>query len=1021
MRYFSTLAKLFFATFLVFGSIGAFAQTILNYTTDTSGALFYVAPNASGTSLTRVNGAVEPAAPCTAGGYSSTNYTSVTTYSNTLPGVEVTSTPTSGYSLNVTGFSVDLRRSATGPDSVRYAYSTDGGATWIDQGISQNPNTGSCGAVVTKAWSVPIVVSSPNTLQFRVYGFSAGGTSGTFQLMNLVINGTVASVSGCTTPSGLSSSGITSSSATVNWLVVTGAVSYNIQYRPVGSSTWSTATSTSTSVNLTGLVCSTTYEYQVQTVCTGGGTSSFTPSSTFTTSGCVCPVPTGIDTSGVTASSVNIIWTAATGAIGYNFQYRLTGTTTWTTLSPTTNADLLTGLPCGTSYDCRVQTICSSSTTSAYSSIYTFSTLSCACPSPTGITATAVTTTAATLNWAVAVGAIKYIINYKQSGATTWTADSVTVPTTTYAITGLTCGSTYLYRIKSECSVSSYGSFSSLDSFNTSACLCPTPTGLTITAATTTTATLSWTSLVWAAYYNIEYRKVGTTTWITDSSNTNSKTITGLLCGTNYEYKVQTVCGGLGIGSYSTTFAFNTNSCSVTGSTGNIAVYFNQPVNTAVSTGVNAKYLNACMADTIVAYINRAKYSIDIAQYDYNQSSGYANIATAVNNAYLAGKKVRWIYDGSQSNTGLALLNAGIPKVASPTTSSYGIMHNKFVIIDANSTNPTDAILNTGSEDWGITQFNSCYNNTVFIQDSALAHVYKMEFDMMWGDTGIVPNPTVAKFGPFKTDLGRHTFNIGGKTVELYFSPSDGTDSHIQSTINSANTDLYFGVYTFTGTTDANDIIARQTAGVYTAGIVDQYSNTSAAYPILSTGLGTNLETFVGAGALVYHNKMLIVDPSNFCSDPMVLTGSHNWTTTANTKNDENILIFHDGTIANIYYQSFNQNFTNIGGGTLTSIVNCSTLHTTTPAFDIMDDGNSLIAFPNPVQNTATISYHLSNESKVSLSIMNIVGQEVSKIVPNELQQAGDYSFSASIAVPGVYFVKLTIGDLNFTKKVVKI
>src|SRR5262249_7595712 len=160
---------------------------------------------------------------------------------------------------------------------------------------------------------------------------------------------------------------------------------------------------------------------------------------------------------------------------------------------------------------------------------------------------------------------------------------------------------------------------------------------------------------------------------------------------------------------------------------------------------------------------------------------------------------------GSQSNTGLALLNAGIPTLASPTTSSFGIMHNKFVIIDAKSSNPNDQFVSTGSEDWGVTQFNKCTNNILFIQDSALAHAYLDEFNMMWGDTGIVANAALSKFGPNKTDLGAHIFHIGGKTVELYFSPSDHTDSHIQSTINSANTDLYFGMYTFTEVTDAND------------------------------------------------------------------------------------------------------------------------------------------------------------------------------------------------------------------------
>ena len=623
----------------------SFAQ-ILTYTNDSSGALNLVATNATGTPLTRVNGCIRPGTPCNTG-YSGTGFSSATTFATTLGAIETSVSPVTGYNLNVTGFSIDLRRSASGPANIRLAYSTNGGTSWTNQGTDQSPNNASCGTTTTGTWTTLFTVPSGSQLKVRAYGFNATSTTGTVQVLNFIINGTVSGASGsCAIPGSLSATAITTTSATLNWAAAAGAVSYKIQYRVIGPTTWTTPTSATTSVNISGLTAATSYEFQVETVC-ASGTSGFSGSAAFTTA---------------------------------------TGTT----------------------------------------------------------------------------------------------------------------------------SVSS----------------------------------------------------------------------------------------------------------------GKIAVYFNTPVNNAVSSGINAVYLASHMADTLVAYISRAKYTIDIAQYDYNQSVNYANIANAVNAAYLSGKKVRWIYDGSQPNTGVALLNAGIHTLASPTTSAYGIMHNKFVIIDANSSNPNDAIVSTGSEDWGVSQFNLDNNNILFIQDSARAHAYRNEFNMMWGDTGTTPNSSLAKFGPYKTDIGAHSFNIGGKTVELYFSPSDHTDTHIQNSINSANTDLYFGVYDFTGTTDANDIVARHTAGVYTAGIVDQYSNTSLAYPILTSGLGASMKTFTSS-TLIYHNKMLIVDPSNNCSDPQVLTGSHNWTTSANTKNDENTLIIHDDTIANIYYQSFYANYTALGG-TLTTIPNCT-------------------------------------------------------------------------------------------------
>ncbi|MCS6991523.1 MAG: M43 family zinc metalloprotease [Chitinophagales bacterium] len=87
----------------------------------------------------------------------------------------------------------------------------------------------------------------------------------------------------CATPTGVTASSITSSSATISWGAVSGASSYNVQYKPSSSSTWTTISSSSTSVTLTGLTASTTYNVQVQAVCSGGS-SAYSSQVSFTTS-----------------------------------------------------------------------------------------------------------------------------------------------------------------------------------------------------------------------------------------------------------------------------------------------------------------------------------------------------------------------------------------------------------------------------------------------------------------------------------------------------------------------------------------------------------------------------------------------------------------------------------------------------------------------------------------------------------------------------------------------------------------
>lgn len=85
----------------------------------------------------------------------------------------------------------------------------------------------------------------------------------------------------CGTPSGLAASSVTSSTATVSWTAVSGATSYNVQFRIVGTTTWTTGTVTTTSASLSGLTASSNYEWQVQANC--NGTLSAFASGAFTT------------------------------------------------------------------------------------------------------------------------------------------------------------------------------------------------------------------------------------------------------------------------------------------------------------------------------------------------------------------------------------------------------------------------------------------------------------------------------------------------------------------------------------------------------------------------------------------------------------------------------------------------------------------------------------------------------------------------------------------------------------------
>lgn len=434
-----------------------------------------------------------------------------------------------------------------------------------------------------------------------------------------------------------------------------------------------------------------------------------------------------------------------------------------------------------------------------------------------------------------------------------------------------------------------------------------------------------------------------------------------------------------------------------------IKVFFNHPVNTSVSSGTNAVYLNGTVDDTLIAYINRAKYTIDAAVYNSTSSTEVDNIIDAINSAYSRGVTVRWIYEGTCTNSALSALNSGIKKLG--RNDGVGIMHNKFFIFDANSSTASDAIVWTGSCNLSTAQFVDDYNNIIIVQDKPLAQNYWTEFNEMWGSTTANPNSSNAKFGSAKTDNTTHAFTIDGKTVELYFSPSDGTNTHIQSCINSANDDLFFAIYTFTDNTDATAIKTRiQSGGVYAAGIMDQYSQTYTPYTTLNPLMGTKLKVY--SQSSLYHNKFLIVDACDINSDPQLLTGSHNWTISANTDNDENTLIIHDATVANEYYQSFYQNFYSLGG-TLSSCI-------VTNNEDLSSTKNDIIVYPNPANDNMKIKNSFNVPAEIS--VFDMTGNIVTKEKANA---SSEINISTSSMNDGIYMIIMNINGNFQSEKII--
>ncbi len=440
----------------------------------------------------------------------------------------------------------------------------------------------------------------------------------------------------------------------------------------------------------------------------------------------------------------------------------------------------------------------------------------------------------------------------------------------------------------------------------------------------------------------------------------------------------------------------------------NIKCYFNHAVNTALSTNTNAIYLNGTFPDTIAAYINRAKSTVDVALYNFT-SNGFdvvTKIATAINNAHTRGVIVRWVYDGGSTNSGLSLINSSISKLGSPTATGYGIMHNKFVIIDVNTINASDAYVITGSYNFSNAQTNYDYNNLLIIQDKNVATAYYNEFNKMWGGTASTPNLTASTFGPNKTTSAAHYFNVNGMQVQIHFSPKDTCGKYLKNVINSANSDLFFGIYTFTDNSIANAILAKFNANLKVRGIMDNFSKTYSPYTTLSTPLGSNMALYNTSGSL-YHNKIMIADALDYSSDPQVATGSFNWSLSAQNTNDENFVVIHDSIITNQYYQSLCKNLSDFGG---------TPCLVPLPMEWVSFEGK-LNTQKNIILNWATEKEYNNNHYEVDKSLDGINFERIGIVSVQQNKLLNNYQFDDEKISEGnnFYRIKQVDDDGNFT------
>ncbi len=322
--------------------------------------------------------------------------------------------------------------------NVKISLSTDGGQTFPTVLLASTPNDG----------SEAVVIPNTPTSMARIKVEAVGNIF--FDISNT--NFSITAASGCGTATGLAASAITTSSASLSWTAVSGATSYAVDYKLNSASTWTSLSTaqTGTTASLAGLASGSLYDWRVTATCaSGAGTPATAQFSTLVP----CVAPAGLSSSNVGANSATVSWTAVSGATSYAVDYKLNSASTWTSFSTaqTGTSANLTGLTASSLYDWRVSATCPSGTT-AFSSAQFTTTATPVCNAPAGLAAASITASSATVSWTAVSGAASYAVDYKLNSASTWTSFSTAQTGTSASLSGLTAGSLYDYRVRTNCS-----------------------------------------------------------------------------------------------------------------------------------------------------------------------------------------------------------------------------------------------------------------------------------------------------------------------------------------------------------------------------------------------------------------------------------------------------------------------------------------------------------------------------------------------------------------------------------------
>lgn len=304
-------------------------------------------------------------------------------------------------------------------------------------------------------------------------------------------------------------------------------------------------------------------------------------------------------------------------------------------------------------------------------------------------------------------------------------------------------------------------------------------------------------------------------------------------------------------------------------------VYFTDPL--TINDPEN--YANS-IEQKLIDKINSARTSIHIVSFEFNLTP----VAEALIAAHQRGVDVRWVTDDenglgadSEPDAGqFALLSQAGIEVRSDDRSA--LMHDKFWIFDGET-------VWTGSTNITVSGIFKQNNNVIVVHSVEVASMYEREFQEMWD----------GQFGPRSpSTVDQQSTVVEGTPIHVLFSSEDGVVDRIIAFVQGAKTSIRFLAFSFTDYPLADAMRQRFSAGVDVSGVFEKVgSDTESAE--LRTLFCARIPVRQDGNGSFMHDKLIIIDGH------IVITGSLNFSSSADEANDENVIILDNAEIATLY------------------------------------------------------------------------------------------------------------------------